>query len=434
MNSNRFLLLFIFIFPVLFYNCERLDLKREAIVETSSDIEFSVTEAKISGRIIDAGEDLLEYGHCWNTEPHPTIKNNRTIYTDAGKNEWESIIEGISPHVNYYVRAYALDKDLTETYSEEEPDFIIENVWIQLQPFPGEARQQAFGFSIGSKGYFGGGRRWHEGSFIVFNDFWEYNTESGVWTRRADFPSESSIHSAFVINDKGYVYQNLTNELYEYDPSVNQWFPKKGLPVDETKILPVAMTINNKGYIIGGSNTNTVWVYDPELDKWEESENKFRDVGVYAGIGFNIGDRYFLGGGHTRENMEVEPVKLTDFYEYVPLAENWADKASVDMFESYYLSSFSLGNRGYVLDYDMLWEYNPNEDENEWYSVSDFPNFAKRLFPTIVSINNMGYLFGGANNPEEDLYSWFFTVGYDYNGWEYYNDLWVYVPPAGFQD
>jgi N-acetylneuraminic acid mutarotase len=432
MNPNRFLLLFIFIFQALFYNCEKLDLKREAIVETSCDLEFSLNEAKISGRIIDAGENLLEYGHCWGTEPHPTIKDNRTINTDDDKNEWESIMEGIRPHVRYYVRAYSLDKDLTETYSKDEPEFIIEDVWIQLEPFPGEPRQQAFGFSIGSKGYFGGGRRWHEGNFILFKDFWEYNTENGVWTRlEADFPYESAFHSAFVINDKGYVYQNLTNELFEYDPSVNQWFPKEPIPIDETKIMPIAMTINNKGYIIGGSNTNTVWVYDPELNKWEESDNRIPwDVGVYAGIGFNIGNRYFLGGGHSRGNMEEEPVKLTDFYEYDPNTEGWPDRAGVNMFESYYLSYFSLGNWGYVLDYDMLWAYNPNEDE--WCGVSDFPHFAKRLFPTIVSINNLGYLFAGGNNPEEDLYLWYYTEGYNYSGWEYYNDLWVYVPPADF--
>ncbi len=431
MYSNRVQLLFVFIFLILLNGCERLELKRQTLIETSPVTGISVSEAWITGRIIDPGEDLIEYGHCWSTKPNPTIEDYRTIFTNTELNEFESTISGIEPHVFYYVRAYALEKDSTETYSKDEHNFIIENVWIQLEPFPGESRQQAFGFSIGNKGYFGGGRRWHAGNYYEFNDFWEYNTENGIWTRLEDLPSVNQLYSTFVINNKGYVYLNITNQLFEYDPASNQWFEKAPFPGD-TKIMPVSMTIDNKGYIIGGSNTNTMWIYDPGQDIWYEGSNVFRDIGSYAGIGFNIGDRYFLGGGHTRENMEAEPVHLTDFYEYDPHQEIWPDKAGVEMVESYYVRSFSLGNRGYVLDYDMLREYNPVS--NEWRPVSDFPHFAKRLYPAIVSINDLGYLFCGGDNPEEDLYSWYYTLGYDFSWWIPYNDFWVYVPPAGFRD
>lgn len=432
MDSNRFSFLFIFIFLIFCSSCERLDLRRQVIIETSPVENTSVTEAWITGRILDSGEDLVEFGHCWSIEANPTIKDSRTIFTNTELDTFQSTISGIEPHVFYFVRAYALEKDSTITYSSSEYSFIIQDVWIELEPFPGDPRQQAFGFSIGNKGYFGGGRRWHEVEYIVYNDFWEYNTGNGMWTKLEDLPSVNQLYSTFVINNKGYVYLNNTNQLFEYDPAVNQWFQKASLPSD-IKVMPISMTINNKGYIIGGSNTNTVWNYDPGQNSWDESNNCIpRDVGVYAGIGFNIGSRYFLGGGHTRENMEVEPVYLTDFYEYDPHNEIWIDKADIGIYESYYVRSFSLGNRGYVLDYDMLWEYNPHEDE--WYTVSDFPYFAKRLYPTIVTINDLAYLFGGANDPEEDLYSWYYTAGYDFSGWISYNDFWVYVPPAGFRD
>ena len=432
MHSNRFLLLFVFTFLILFYSCERLELKKQAIIETSAVINFSVTEAWITGTIIDSGEDLVEYGHCWSASPNPTIKDYRTRFAETGVDEFESTISGIRPHVLYYVRAYILEKDSTVTYSNDEPNFIIEDVWIALDPFPGEHRQQAFGFSIGVKGYFGGGRRWQGVGYVEFNDFWEYNTENGLWTQLADFPSISPQHSTFVINDKGYVYQNYTNELFEYDPADNQWYEKDPLP-SEIKIMPIAMTINNKGYIIGGSNTNTIWIYDPQANSWTESEECFQDVGRYAGFGFHLGERYFLGGGHTRENMEVEPVRLNDFYEYDPRNDTWPDRSGVEeKFESYYVTSFTLGYRGYVLDYDMLWEYNPVIDE--WRPVSDFPYFAKRLYPVIVSINNLGYLFSGGNNPEEDLYTWYFTHGYEFSQWVTFNDFWVYVPPVGFNE
>jgi hypothetical protein len=431
MYSNRFSVLFIFIFLIFYSSCERLDLKKQVIVETSIDLSYSVTEAWIAGRIIDEGEGLIEYGHCWSNEANPTIKDNRTIFTEQGIEEFESTISGLNPHEWYHVRAYAIDKNSVETYSKDEAGFIIEDIWIQLEPFPGEPRQQAFGFSIGSKGYFGSGRRWEGVGFIQLDDFWEYSTENRKWTRLPDFPTISHLHSTFVINNKGYVFVNSTNDLFEYDPALNQWSQKASLP-SEIKERPIAMSINNKGYIIGGSNTNTIWIYDPTGNSWNESDDCFRDVGTYAGFGFDIGGRYFLGGGHTRENMEAEPERLNDFYEYDPHNVIWPDKASVEIFESYYVTSFALGYRGYVLDYDMLYEYNPLI--NEWRPVNDFPEYAKRLFPVIVSINNLGYLFSGGDNPEQDLYSWYFTTGYEYSGWLSYNDFWVYVPPAGFRD
>ncbi len=431
MNSGRSLFLFILTFSIFLLSCERLDLKKQVIVETSTNMSYSLTEAWITGRIVDEGEGIVEYGHCWSENENPTILDNRTVFTDTVVEEFESTLSGLGPHQWYQVRAYAIDKDNIVTYSDNEAGFIIENIWIELEPFPGVSRQQAFGFSIGNKCYFGGGHRWQGVNDVVLNDFWEYNTENGIWTRLTDFPSVGAQHSAFVINNKGYVYQNLTNDLYEYDPGVNDWFVKASLP-GEIKVMPIAMTINNKGYIIGGSNTNTIWIYDPQENSWSESDDCFRDVGVFAGFGFNISGRYFLGGGHNRDNTDIEPVRLTDFYEYDPHNEIWPDKAGVEIFESYYVTAFSLGYRGYVLDIDMLYEYHPVL--NEWRWVSDLPPYAKRIYPAIVSVNNLAYLFSGGYNEEIDLYEWYFTQGYDYSGWITFNDFWVYVPPLDFME
>ena len=94
------------------------------------------------------------------------------------------------------------------------------------------------------------------------------------------------------------------------------------------------------------------------------------------------------------------------------------------------MKAFSLGYRGYVLDYDEVYEYNPVS--NEWRWICDFPLFAKRLYPAIVTNNNLGYLIGGGYNEEINLYEWYFTQGYDYSGWITFNDFWVYVPPLDF--
>ena len=201
MNSGRSLFSFILAFLIFSLSCERLDLKKQVIVETSTNMTYSLTEAWITGRIVDEGEGIVEYGHCWSGEENPTILDNRTIFTEPGVEEFESTLSGLEPHQWYQVRAYVLDKNSVVTYSNDEAGFVIENIWIELEPFPGETRQQAFGFSIGNKCYFGGGRRWQGVSDVILNDFWEYNTENSIWTRLTDFPSAGApFQSLFGLN------------------------------------------------------------------------------------------------------------------------------------------------------------------------------------------------------------------------------------------
>ena len=78
------------------------------------------------------------------------------------------------------------------------------NSWTQKADFgnPGDYREFAVGFSIGSKGYIGTG--------YVFGsdpmDFWEYDPATDTWTQKADFgggPREFAV--GFSIGSKGYI-------------------------------------------------------------------------------------------------------------------------------------------------------------------------------------------------------------------------------------
>jgi PKD repeat protein len=59
------------------------------------------------------------------------------------------------------------------------------NTWTQQTNFGGEARQGAFGFSIGDKGYLGTGVT--EGGSLR-QDFWEFNPVANTWAQKANFP------------------------------------------------------------------------------------------------------------------------------------------------------------------------------------------------------------------------------------------------------
>jgi len=101
-------------------------------------------------------------------------------------------------------------------------------------------RTGAIAFSINDRGYFGLGKD-ASGNFL--NDFWEFRPDpdgyDGAWFKKADFPGEKRQNAAaFVIGTQGFVgtgdniigdmeggsYTGQTfSDVYRYDPFNNKW-------------------------------------------------------------------------------------------------------------------------------------------------------------------------------------------------------------------
>src|ERR1035437_678893 len=102
-------------------------------------------------------------------------------------------------------------------------NLFAQGVWTQKASFIGTARGDAFSFSIGTKGYIGGGQD-ISGNYV--NDFWEYNTVNNTWTQKTNFIGGARYQSvSFNIGSKGYVCTGqssvLYNDCWEYDPSTD---------------------------------------------------------------------------------------------------------------------------------------------------------------------------------------------------------------------
>src|SRR5439155_1183684 len=142
------------------------------------------------------------------------------------------------------------------------------NVWTQKANFGGPARENAVGFSIGSKGYVGTGYNFGG----VYKDFWEYDPISNIWTRRADFGGTARyVAVGFSIGSKGYVGTGndgiLKKDFWEYDPATNSWTQKAdfgGAP----RWFAAGLSIGSKGYLGTGIDYpirfNDFWEYTPE--------------------------------------------------------------------------------------------------------------------------------------------------------------------------
>jgi hypothetical protein len=150
---------------------------------------------------------------------------------------------------------------------EYDPD-----VWASKTNMPLPARTQLAASTISDKGYVYCGY-----SVGVLQDTDEYTPDA--WANKTDAPSPARYYlTAFTISSKGYIYggndgggptaPNTLKDTDEYTPDT--WVSKTDSPLPERFAL-VSMTIDNKGYIYGGTSDNSVQLWDTneyDPDTW----------------------------------------------------------------------------------------------------------------------------------------------------------------------
>ena len=119
-NRNRLITLskndktpIIKIIPILFGTflivlaCKKLEVQRKALLISGSEIEIKARSAKAQASIIDLGQGIIDYGHCWSLSQNPDTSDFRTslgIKKESG--EYISSLFDLLPSTQYYVRAY----------------------------------------------------------------------------------------------------------------------------------------------------------------------------------------------------------------------------------------------------------------------------------------------------------------------------------------
>ncbi|MFY9309274.1 MAG: kelch repeat-containing protein [Bacteroidia bacterium] len=190
------------------------------------------------------------------------------------------------------------------------------NTWAPLPSIPGPVRQYAFAFSIGNKGYVGGGQL---GLSQLLTDFYEFNPATGTWLQKNDFPYPRISSVSFSIGNKGYIGTgqngNATffyNDFYEYDPVTDSWAPKASFP-GAVRFSAEGFASNSKGYVgLGYSNAaayNDFWEYNPVTDTWSQLPGLSQMRG--NAMGFAVDNKVYLGMGNvTSSNV------LNDWWVY----------------------------------------------------------------------------------------------------------------------
>ena len=211
---------------------------------------------------------------------------------DQANNKWTRLAQypgSISNPIGFSVggKGYIFTNSLTP---EDDPTNELweydpaANLWTQKSSLPSSVRRFFPSvFSIGSKGYIGLGRGTQVGSKIVnYNDFWEWDQATDVWSRKADFPGPGRYGAAsFAMGNRGYIGTGAINwdeplekDFWEYDQTSDSWTRKADF-AGAARAYAIGFSIGNKGYIGAGqwvsgpeSGKQEFWEWDPVMDKW----------------------------------------------------------------------------------------------------------------------------------------------------------------------
>ena len=142
------------------------------------------------------------------------------------------------------------------------------DAWSQMEKYPGPRALDQMGFSIGGKGYLGGGF----GDNKYYKEFWEYDPIINQWSRKADLPGQARFNAVgFSVGNYGYFglgeYRtDILFDFWEYHPLTDTW-----IQIDSCRYAAwyaIGIGIGSKGYMGTGvrfSHDSGWWEYSPDV-------------------------------------------------------------------------------------------------------------------------------------------------------------------------
>lgn len=390
-------------------------------LSTQAPIILSKTSATLNGSIENLGfETLTDHGFYWSQNSDPQNGTQVQLGSASAAGLFSTTVSGLSAYTDYFFIVYVTYGSGT-TYGDV-VHFRIENVWIQLNDFEGSGRNFAFTFTLGDKGYIGGG---YDGNDWL-SDLYQYNPSGGSWTTMQGGPVGGI---TFITGNKAYVY--ASGSLYEYDPDLDVWNEKTLLPGIQRRGV-VAFGIGDKGYVACGSiwdgsqrvYLNDVWEFKPRdlsngtdasgnpMGSWTRKTDFPGTLREFA-AGFSVALYGYVCSGYNSDSES-----LNDLWEFNPMATTngfdsygnpmgtWTQKPDYPGPAGGDLKSFVIANRAYVFKSET-WQYNPIS--GVWTRKADFAGQV-RLSPVGFAIGNRGYMGTGERNSN------------------YLKDFWEYLP------
>jgi N-acetylneuraminic acid mutarotase len=313
--------------------------------------------------------------------------------------------------------------------------------WSKITVFPGQPRTQAVSFTIGDTAYIGGGYNGVTG--LRLQDFYKFDeSHNQSWINVAPFPGDARSGAVgFSANGNGYIVGGYdgTNYLYDvwqYSPSTNAWTRMKDITVTAPEYVStigaIGLTFGGQfgqfGYIGGGSDSTSYtheefYQYDANTDTWAQKADigaKIVGAGafVYGGTGYVVAGAEETGPGGP---SSYSP----DLFAYNPSLDQWVKRRHIindgdSSYEADYGTNITRSNSAVLLINDTAylatgnfngiigttWAYDIGNDQ--WFQKTSFEGTARES-AIGFSVNNHGYIATGDNgsNYYDDVWQWF---------------------------
>ena len=265
----------------------------------------------------------------------------------------------------------------------------------------GTGRNMPYCLTIGSKIYVGGGNIAPGGTGS--NEFYEYDTMTNVWTKKADLPgaTDRSAGVAFSIGGKGYLGLGVSGyfgsasaylaDLWEYDPAANTWTAKASLPDTGRGGGVSCFVVNNKAYVVGGQitgaglKTDEVYEYNPATNTWTAKAPFPGGAVTYPFVFASATKGYITAGSQGGAGSKKT-------YAYDPVANAWAPRADYPGGFTSGGVAFTLNNKSYcgLAGDDTIFAYNQATDAWDT-AITNFPG-APRAYAVAVVVGSRAFV------------------------------------------
>ncbi|MBW1916705.1 MAG: S8 family serine peptidase [Deltaproteobacteria bacterium] len=208
---------------------------------------------------------------------HTILGHGWSCSAQVGQNVW--IISG---------GTYWGQTGLVERYNLKTKRAVIDSGWM----IPTTVTN-AGAAAIGNKIYVLGGLDWDTGE--VYKKLQVFDTTTGKWTSRRNFPFEVMQPAMASYNGKLYVFGGqdkngaVIKTTYVYNPATNTWAKKADLP--NKAAYAAGVRLGKNLWVLGGftskyfgSEQNLVQVYNADTNTWSSKANMNNERGGAAGI------------------------------------------------------------------------------------------------------------------------------------------------------
>lgn len=279
------------------------------------------------------------------------------------------------------------------------------------------ARENAAMVSLNNKLYIFGGY-----SSSTPNDFSEYNPSTGEFKKLKEFTLNGgnllNNRTLFAVQGKIYNFSAYGSGVSVYDFTTNTWTALGSLG---SGLNPDAGFVINDIIYLTSSQENNFYAYNTVTNTFTKKANYPGIPNRRQAIAFDINGKGYYGSGRNNYTDCPEAICFTNnFYEYNPITDTWATKASIP-YSTVYASGIGHNGKGYVGLGEVFVSPGGVKKSSAWYEYDPITNVWTVKQPIMNthanssdygrrggSISKIGteiFIFGGAVQNNGNVYS-----------------------------